>query len=99
MPRPCRGDRRAASAADPVAVRQLLPHRADTFIAGQGRPRATDCTAATPRNGPQENVAALRASLDPGNILVRDAEDTEDASTGSSQARSPTRSARPSAAC
>src|SRR5262249_29795944 len=30
------------------------------------------------RVSPQENVAALRASLDPGNILVRDAEDTED---------------------
>jgi len=37
MSRPYRGDRRTASAGDPVEVRRLLQRDPDTFIPGQGR--------------------------------------------------------------
>jgi hypothetical protein len=45
------GDRRTASAGDPVEVRRLLQRDPDPLIVGQGRTRATECAAAEPGQG------------------------------------------------
>src|SRR5262249_15105602 len=46
MCRPCRGDWRAASDANPDEVRRVLQRDPDTLIAGQGRAQVADCATA-----------------------------------------------------